>query len=80
MKPTVSVAFEPVGPEGADLVARPLKGRVNRWAHYPWAAGTKGVLLPTATQFKPLRGSEPFPGYEGRICCNGRAGIGPSFR
>ena len=25
---------------------------------YPWAAGTKSVPLPTATQFEPPRGSE----------------------
>jgi len=64
----VSVAFEPFGPVGADLVVRPLQGRVNRWAHYPWASGTKGVPLPTATQFKPLRGSEPFPGLSHPRC------------
>ena len=54
--------------EGADLVVRPLQGRVNRWAHYPWASGTKGVPLPTATQFKPLRGSEPLPGLPHPRC------------
>ena len=61
MQPTVSVEVRHPGPGGADLFVRPLQGRANRWAEQPWAAGTKTVPLPTATQFKPLRGSDPPP-------------------
>ena len=35
---------------------RPLQGRYYHWGRHPWAAGTKSVPLPTATQFRPLRG------------------------
>jgi hypothetical protein len=58
---TVSVEVRHPGPGGADLFVRPLQGRANRWAEPPWAAGAKTVPLPTATQFKPLRGSETPP-------------------
>lgn len=30
-------------------------GEISGGRH-PWSAGTKGVPLPTATQFRPLRG------------------------
>ena len=54
----MSVEVRHPEPGGADLFVRPLQGRANRWAEQPWAAGTKTVPLPAATQFKPLRGSE----------------------
>jgi hypothetical protein len=57
--------------EAADLRSAPapalriiystLSGSWDRWAQVPWAVGTKGVPLPTATQFRPLRGLELFP-------------------
>jgi hypothetical protein len=33
-------------------------GSARLMESYPWAAGTKTVLLPTTTQFQPLRGWE----------------------
>jgi hypothetical protein len=46
--------------------------RVNRWAHYPWAAGTKGVPLPTAINLNPFGVQNPSldfltPGVEPKI-------------
>ncbi len=38
-------------------MVRPLQGRRDERGRLPWAAGTEGVPLPTATQFSPLRGS-----------------------
>jgi hypothetical protein len=55
----VSLAFEPPGPEGADLFVRPLQGRVSRWAHYPWAAGTKACPRPRLLNLNPFGVQNP---------------------
>jgi hypothetical protein len=41
----------------AKATSRPRQGRGDCLRRYPWAAGTRTVPLPTATQFQPLRGS-----------------------
>jgi hypothetical protein len=82
--------------EAADLRSAPapalrivystLSGSGDRWAQVPWAAGTKGGPLPTATQFEPLRGLELFPPRTDSCCelfirpFQGRGTAGLRFR
>jgi hypothetical protein len=68
VKPTVRVAFEPFGPEGADLFVRPLRGRVliglmirGRRAQKPCSCPRLLNLNPFGVQSRSLTCSPPCP-------------------